>query len=98
LSGDPNDTPEVLGIDGTLPAANGGTGNSSFTANTLIYTESASKLSSTGHYASTTQVAINDTNAPASTYSLYVNGNTYTTNLYVDDTDLTTLYTSIFGE
>ena len=88
---------ETIGVDGTLSAANGGTGNTSFTANRLIYTESASKLSSTSHYASDTQVAINSTSAPASTYSLYVNGNTYSTDVYVDDTALTTLYTSIFG-
>lgn len=88
---------DSIPVSGTLPTANGGTGNTSFTANRLLYTESASKMSSTSHYASTTQVAINSTSAPSSTYTLYVNGNTYTTDLYVDDTALTTLYTSIFG-
>lgn len=37
----------TIGINGTLPVANGGTGNTSFTAGRLVYAESASKLAET---------------------------------------------------
>ena len=56
----------------TVAVAYGGTGNTSQTANRLIYSENASKLSSSGHYASSSKVAINSTSAPTET--LYVNG------------------------
>ena len=61
---------------GTLPVAQGGTGNTAQSANRLIYSESTAKLSSSGHYASSTKMAINSTSAPASSYTFYVNGAT----------------------
>ena len=58
-----------------LTTALGGTGNTSFTANRLLYGESATKLSSaTTIYADNTSLSINSTSAPTSTYNLYVNG------------------------
>lgn len=56
----------------TLPVANGGTGNTSMTANRLVWSESTSKLTAGYHYASSTKVAINSTSAPTETF--YVNG------------------------
>ena len=56
----------------TVAVAYGGTGNTSQTANRLIYSENASKLSSSGHYASLSKIAINSTTEPTET--LYVNG------------------------
>ena len=68
----------------TIAVAYGGTGNTSQTANRLIYSENASKLSSSGHYASSTKVAINSTTAP--TEALYVNGDFKTYgNAYVNN-------------
>lgn len=60
---------------GTLPVGQGGTGNTEFTANRLIFSESAAKLSASGHYASSNKIAINSTTAP--TQNLYVNGTSY---------------------
>ena len=60
---------------GALPVANGGTGNTSYTANRLIYSESTSKLSASGHYASSTGIAVNSTSNPS--YNFYVNGTSY---------------------
>lgn len=54
---------------------NGGTGNGTQTANRLIYSESASKLSSSGHYASSTKLGINTTSVD-SDYTFKVNGAT----------------------
>lgn len=53
---------------------NGGTGNNAFTANRLLYSESATKLSSSGHYSSTNKVAINSTEIDEA-LTFYVNGN-----------------------
>lgn len=60
------------GVTGVLGTANGGTGNSSFTALRAIYTESATKLSSSNHYMSASKLAINSTSE--SSFTLYVNG------------------------
>lgn len=62
------------GVTGTLGTANGGTGNSSFTALRAVYTESATKLSSSGHYMSSNKFAVNSTSEPG--YNLYINGST----------------------
>lgn len=68
----------------TVAVAYGGTGNTAQTKNRLIYSEEANKLSSSGHYANSTKVAINSTTAP--TEALYVNGNFKTYgNAYVDN-------------
>ena len=56
----------------TVAVAYGGTGNTAQTKNRLIYSEEANKLSSSGHYANSTKVAINSTTAPTET--LYING------------------------
>lgn len=60
------------GVTGVLGTANGGTGSSSFTALRAIYTESATKLSSSNHYMSASKLAINSTSE--SSFTLYVNG------------------------
>jgi hypothetical protein len=62
------------GVTGTLPIGNGGTGNTSYSANRMVYSESAAKLSSSGHYASSTKFAVNSTAAPS--YTFFVNGAT----------------------
>lgn len=63
---------------GTLGTARGGTGNNSFTANRMLYTESATKFATTNHYVSTSKVAINSTSAP--TAALHVSGDANITN------------------
>ena len=67
--------PYNLGVTGTLPVSHGGTGNTAFTALRAIYAETATKLSSSGHYMSSNKLAINSTSEPD--YNLYVNGSTY---------------------
>ena len=52
--------------------AYGGTGNTSFTANRLVWTESATKMTAANHYASSSKVAINYTSAPSENF--YVGG------------------------
>jgi hypothetical protein len=55
----------ILPVTGILATKHGGTGNSSHTANRLVWSETATKLSATNnHYASATQIAINSTAAP----------------------------------
>lgn len=67
--------PYNLGVTGTLPISHGGTGNTTQTANRAIYAETASKLSSSGHYMSSNKMAINSTSEPS--YQFYVNGTSY---------------------
>lgn len=67
--------PYNLGVTGTLPVSHGGTGNTTFTASRAIYAETATKLSSSGHYMSSSKLAINSTSEPG--YQFYVNGSTY---------------------
>lgn len=67
--------PYNLGVTGTLPVSHGGTGNTTFTASRAIYAETATKLSSSGHYMSSSKLAINSTSEPS--YQFYVNGTSY---------------------
>ena len=67
--------PYNLGVTGTLPVSHGGTGNTTFTASRAIYAETATKLSSSEHYMSSSKLAINSTSEPG--YQFYVNGSTY---------------------
>lgn len=67
--------PYNLGVTGTLPVSHGGTGNTTFTASRAIYAETATKLSSSGHYMSSSKLAINSTSEPG--YQFYVNGTSY---------------------
>lgn len=48
--------------------AYGGTGNTSYSANRVVYTESATKMSSSNHFASSIKMAINSTTEPATTF------------------------------
>lgn len=48
--------------------AYGGTGNTAYNANRVVYTESATKMSSTNHFASSVKMAINSTAEPATTF------------------------------
>lgn len=48
--------------------AYGGTGNTTYNANRVVYTESATKMSSTNHFASSIKMAINSTTEPATTF------------------------------
>ena len=81
------DTNKKINTVPQLTTALGGTGNTSFTANRLLYGESATKLSSaTTIYADNTSLSINSTSAPTSTYNLYVNGGVNLNNaLYSDN-------------
>ena len=67
--------PYNLGVTGVLPVSHGGTGNTTQIANRAIYAETASKLSSSGHYMSSSKMAINSTSEPG--YQFYVNGTSY---------------------
>ena len=59
----------------TIGTAYGGTGNTSFTKNRLIYTNTATKFASTSSiYASTTAITINGTSAPANSGNFQVKG------------------------
>lgn len=65
------------GVTGTLPVGYGGTGRAGgWVGSTAVYAETASKLSSSGHYMSSTQMSINQTTAPASGVVFHVKGNT----------------------
>ena len=65
----------ALQVNGTLGTNNGGLGNNSFTANRLLYSESATKFSSTSDiYASTGAITINGTSAPANSGKFQVKG------------------------
>lgn len=67
----------ILPVTGILATKHGGTGNNSHTANRLVWSETATKLSATNnHYASATQIAINSTAAPTG-YNFLVSGKTH---------------------
>ena len=55
-----------------VPVTSGGTGKGSWTQNRLIWTSSNTSLSDSGHYVSSTNIAINSTSAPVNNF--YVNG------------------------
>lgn len=91
--------PYNLGVTGTLPISHGGTGNAAFTANRIIYSETVTKLSSSSHYMSNSQVSINSSNAPTAGVTLNINGAT-TTSSYIkidgsSGTTATTNYISL---
>ena len=65
----------TVGLSGVVAVANGGTGNGTQTANRLIYSESASKLSSSNHYSTSSQLFVNSTTADTK-YTFKVNGAT----------------------
>lgn len=48
--------------------AYGGTGNTTYNENRVVYTESATKISSTNHFASSIKMAINSTTEPKTTF------------------------------
>ena len=52
----------------TVGTAYGGTGNTTYNANRVVYTESATKMSSSNHFASSIKMAINSTTEPATTF------------------------------
>lgn len=58
--------------------AYGGTGNTSFTGNRLVWSETATKLTDGYHYADSSKVAINHTSAPSENF--YVGGTSRFTN------------------
>lgn len=65
----------ILTTKDTVTTGQGGTGNTTYTANRLLYSESATKLSSTSSiYASTTAITINGTTAPANSGNFQVKG------------------------
>lgn len=79
------DNPATVAVDGTkdvilpvigiLATKHGGTGNSSHTANRLVWTETATKLSGGYHYADTTHIGVNTTTKPSQNF--YVTGTSY---------------------
>ena len=75
-----NKSYNILTTKSTVTTGQGGTGNTGFTANRLVYSESATKLSSaTSLYATTTALAVNKTSI-TSGYNFEVNGKTYLNN------------------
>lgn len=64
----------------TIGTAYGGTGNTSYTANRLVWTESATKFTAGYHYADSTHVGICLTTTPSYNFAVggtsYFNGNT----------------------
>lgn len=71
----------IIPITGILATKHGGTGNSSHTANRLVWSETATKLSATNnHYANASKIAVNYTSAPSTNFYVggtsYLNGNT----------------------
>ena len=77
-----NPSYEFIRGDNTTFSISIPTALSGFTANRLIYSSSATAISSTSHYADTTSVAINSTSAPTGAYKLYVNGGTNLNNSF----------------
>lgn len=78
----------TIGLTGIVAVANGGTGNETQTANRLIYSESDSKLSSSGHYATSSKLFVNSTTED-SNYTFKVNGAAGFTSghIYLTDTN-----------
>lgn len=76
----------AIGVTGTLPTSHGGTGNTSYTANRLLYTSAANKFASaTGIYSDGSSLGINATGNDG--YSLYINGLTHATHSIIVDAD-----------
>lgn len=68
----------VLGVDGVLGTANGGTGVNTHTANKLVWSISATTLQAGGNnYINNTKLAINSDTEPS--YNFLVNGTVYFT-------------------
>lgn len=66
----------ILPVTGILATKHGGTGNSSHTANRLVWSETATKLSATNnHYVDATHLAVNYTSKPS--YNFHVAGTSY---------------------
>ena len=65
----------VLNTKDTVTTAQGGTGNTSYTANRLVWTETATKFTAGYHYANASKIGVNYTSEPS--YNLYVNGTSY---------------------
>lgn len=83
----------TLKVDGTLGTGNGGLGNNSFTKNRLLYTESATKISSTTSiYASTDAITINGTSTPANSGKFQVKGTSTMQHIYPESDAGTTAY------
>ena len=71
---------QTIGVNGILGGANGGTGQSSWTANRLVYSSTTAKLANASSiYIDNNHIGINATTASVSgnAYNLYVNGTTY---------------------
>lgn len=62
---------------GTLSVARGGTGNTTQTANRIIYASNSTTLSSSNHYMSSTQASFGTTAAPSTGVTLRVEGVTH---------------------
>ena len=73
-------TDVILPITGILGTAHGGTGNSSFTANRLVWTETATKMTAGYHYADSARVGVNYTSKPSTNFRVggtsYLDGDT----------------------
>lgn len=71
---------QTIGVNGILGGANGGTGQSSWTANRLVYSSTTAKLANASSiFIDNNHIGINATTASVSgnAYNLYVNGTTY---------------------
>lgn len=65
----------ILPVTGILATKHGGTGQSSHTANRLVWSETATKLTGGYHYADTTHIGVNTTTKPSQNF--YVTGTSY---------------------
>lgn len=65
----------VLNTKNTVTTAQGGTGNTSYTANRLVWTENATKFTAGYHFANASKIGVNYTSEPS--YNFYVNGTSY---------------------
>lgn len=70
-----NKTYNILTTKNTVTTAQGGTGNTSYTANRLVWTESATKMTAGYHFANSSKIGVNYTSEPS--YNFYVGGTSY---------------------
>lgn len=73
-----NATYTILTTKSTVTTAQGGTGNTSYTANRLVWTESATKMTAGYHFANASKIGVNYTSEPS--YNFYVGGTSYFSN------------------
>lgn len=61
----------ILTSKNAVTVAQGGTGNTTMTANRMVWSESATKLTAANHYVDATHLAVNSTSAPDDNFRVY---------------------------